>query len=176
MRPGEYPLTKTMMTYWAVKVVNRWVGAEYIGSEEMMAVRIYSLEVWTWKARVKWSKSRKVWGQVMEGLALVGFCFLSISMLSKAENSMLSLPDLLPTIRLPPPKRNATLMKTRTYITQSLAHFQNTGFGKKREHDYFHSAFHSPSSLWIFFFFFSNHFSYYLALSFFPSQANTCPH
>lgn len=142
------------------------------GSEDVQFV----LEVWTWKARVRWTKSRKVWCQGMEGLALVGFCFLSNSTLSKAENSTLSLPDLLPTIWLPPPKRNAILMETHTYVTLSLAHFQNTGFGKKREHDCFCSAFHSPSSLWTFFFFFSNHFSYYLAPPFFPSQANTCPH
>lgn len=69
----------------------------------------------------------------MEGLALMGFCFLSNLMLSKAEYSTLSLPDLLPTAWLPPPKRNAVLMDTHAYITPSVAPFQNTALGKKRE-------------------------------------------
>lgn len=69
----------------------------------------------------------------MKGLALVGFCFLSNSMLSKAEYSTLSLPGLLSTAWLPPPKRNAILMDTHAYVTPSVAHFQNIALGQKRE-------------------------------------------
>lgn len=60
-------------------------------------------------------QSRKVWGQRMGVLALDGFCFLSNSMLSTAEYSTLSHSGLLPTARLPPPKRKASLINIHTY-------------------------------------------------------------
>lgn len=108
-----------------------WVHGKWRsdGSENVQFV----LEVWPWKARGRWSNSRTVWGPGMKGLALVGFCFLSNSMLSKAEYSTLSLPGLLSTAWLPPPKRNAILMDTHAYVTPSVAHFQNIALGQKRE-------------------------------------------